>query len=443
MKIAHIAFCSSLLMPFAGTATAADISPSRDELCKIVIAGELIAGDYDEFVALAGSQFPAEVLESTADNTVCLDSPGGNLAEGVKFARHFYKEGVGTVVGDDAECHSACAIMFMMGTAQGGEVAFANRKMHVSGTIGFHRPYLPVPAGPQVDVAILALAYDSAFQDALDLIAIGNSKAPWTSEPMMKSDLMQAMLEHVGNDIYLIDTVDKAARFEIDLVGAELSPTLTEEAAFYACHNALQWQHSLSEEDITYTAERAEPMTGYRTVQSISARPGTTAFQVIGVKDGYASHRCVVTETERRVFACGVDDYTGTSLGAGECGPGDYESKLAHVRPLALYNPNTLLASLREGGPSRSSALAQTRCFVRSAGVLEDDDPCDFVASRTQEGWEMATFVWPSGSRTVLVRAPTGIEINGVATEGVEVPELGRCYPNARTGKEFCVRFGG
>ncbi|MEO9960147.1 MAG: hypothetical protein ABJF07_07615 [Nisaea sp.] len=425
------------------TALSADIRLSLNDTCAVSLTGELKPGDYEAFIGLVSSAFPADYDESTAANTVCLNSPGGNLAEGVKFARHFYKEGVGTVVPDGAECFSACAVMFMMGTAQGPEVAFANRKLHVRGTVGFHRPYLDLPSGSQVDQSLMGVAYDRALESALDLISVANSKAPWTSDPMMRPDLIQAMLSHVGNDMYVIDTIDKAGRFGVEIVGADLKRELSEEVAYYACHNALQWQHGLTDEDITYTAKEAEPVEGYRTVRPILAKDGTTAFEVFGNKDGYAVHRCVVAQTNSWVSACGTDDYTSTKIGRGECDPSEFPTKLDSISPLSLHNPRTRLASLAAGAAATSPPLAAAgnaaRCFVREGGAVKDDEPCELVPGRTVEGWDMASFIWPSGGRTVVVVKPGSVEINGVRTIGVDTDEFGRCYPNSRTGREFCV----
>lgn len=423
-------------------AISAEIRPAQGSQCVIEISGELVPGDYQRFSSLAAEMFPDEVDESTANNTVCLDSPGGNLSEGVKFARHFYKEGVGTVVRDGDECHSACAIMFMMGTAQGAEVAFVNRKLHPRGVVGFHRPYLDVPGGEQVDLRLMAIAYDRAFQAALDLLSVANSRSPWSSRPMMTSDLIQNMLSHVGNDMYLIDTIDKAARFEIELTGVNVAAAFNEEAAYYACHNVLQWQHGLTEEDISYTQQRAEPYAGYRTVASISARPGTRAFQVLAQKDGYAMHRCVVAETGGQFSACGVDEYSNVEIGGGLCGPGDFEAKLTPIPVLALFNPQTAISALANSGSGyQSTGASSPTCFVRLNDAIEDSEPCQLDQRRSPEGWTIANFIWPSGSRTVVVVKPSGTEINGTPTTQIDGGDLGICFPNSRTQREFCVRF--
>ncbi len=89
---------------------------------------------------IAATEFNGFDGESSSADTICLNSPGGSVLEGVKLAKQFYKQGVGTVIPAGAECHSMCAILFMMGIAQGPEVSFVNRKLHVTGTLGFHRP---------------------------------------------------------------------------------------------------------------------------------------------------------------------------------------------------------------------------------------------------------------------------------------------------------------
>lgn len=101
---------------------AATFSVSRDpDVCKLVMSGAIEQGDLQRFIANAGLVFipEDEVGESTAANTVCLDSPGGSYVEGIKLAKHFYETGVGTVIRDGMECDSACALMFMMGRAKG------------------------------------------------------------------------------------------------------------------------------------------------------------------------------------------------------------------------------------------------------------------------------------------------------------------------------------
>src|SRR5690554_6037482 len=117
----------SLLLGLTYQIKAAEVRTSERSACVIELVGEIVPGDYEKVSALAKKSFPEDILESTAANTICLDSAGGNLYEAVQLAKLFYEEGIGTVVDAGQECYSACAVMFMMGVAKGDEVSFINR----------------------------------------------------------------------------------------------------------------------------------------------------------------------------------------------------------------------------------------------------------------------------------------------------------------------------
>lgn len=429
-----------LLVAEVSSASAADIEAAADDRCLIEIEGPIRIGDFDRFIDTAQAIFPESNGESSAPNLVCLNSPGGNIHEAVKFARHFYKEGVGTVIRENDGCYSACAVLFMMGTAQGPEVAFANRTLHLGGIIGFHRPYLPIAAGDQVDTGELAAAYDAAINNILDLISVANSKSPWTGEPMMKSDLMQAMLAHVGDDFFYIDTIDDIGRFEVEAEGIPEVQNLTEESAFYACNNALQWQHGKHEEDITYAKFIANFPTTYSPVTAFVTTSGVRAFDVRAMRDGYANHRCIVAKTDGQLRACGVDEYHSVRLGPDLCDQTDFEDKLVPIRPISAWNPTTRLATFAGAAddPAKGGGL---RCYVIDQMRVVDDEPCDVERFQDADGLRTSVYIWPSGSRTVVVDGRNGPELNGAATVMNAREDGAACYPNPRTGRDFCVRY--
>lgn len=278
MVVAVIRVLTMVCVFWSVAASAATIAPADSDRCRILVSGEILEGDFERFLRVAEAAFAGFDGESMSKDVVCLDSPGGSLSEGAKFARHFYKNGVGTVIDDAQECYSACAVIFMMGLAEGPEVRFTNRRLHVNGRLGFNRPYMAPAVDGQISTLALSVAYDAAIQHTLDLIEIANSKPPWSSAAMMESDLLQAMLAHVGNDMFMIDTVDKAGRWEIDLIGLPELGMLTEEQAFYACENALQWQSGTTKENIAYTASVAEPYPGHRRVKRLEAPPGQVVY---------------------------------------------------------------------------------------------------------------------------------------------------------------------
>lgn len=91
-------------------AFAASISKSSKDICVLTLEGEIVPGDFSSLVDIAAKEFLGVDGESSAHDTICLDSPGGDVTEGVKLAEFFYKNGVGTVIDDGAECYSMCAI---------------------------------------------------------------------------------------------------------------------------------------------------------------------------------------------------------------------------------------------------------------------------------------------------------------------------------------------
>ena len=104
-----------LLMPFAVDleVDAADlkVTAAKDGRLVITLSGELAEGDADAF----------KIAVKTANDTgklvgnVRLNSPGGNLLEGVKLAEAVRFGKMATNVGKSATCASACFLVFAAG----------------------------------------------------------------------------------------------------------------------------------------------------------------------------------------------------------------------------------------------------------------------------------------------------------------------------------------
>jgi hypothetical protein len=245
---------SLALSVYVSKAFSAEIEKANDPLCLIELSGEIVKGDLHRFISLADETLPGSDGETTWKNTMCLNSPGGNLAEGTALAGEIYKRGITTVIRNGHSCYSACAIMFMMGIAQGSEMGWPSRKMHKNARLGFHRPYLDIDSDEKVSIKALAFGYDEAQKALLQIFNLANSpNGPLTTRPMMKPDLVQAMIAHVGNDFYMIDDVNKAGRFDIEVFGYQEPKDINAQTAFMACDNAFYWESRLLEpEHVNY-----------------------------------------------------------------------------------------------------------------------------------------------------------------------------------------------
>lgn len=430
----------SLLLGLTYQINAAEVRTSERSACVIELVGEIVSGDYDKVAALARTSFPDDVVESTVANTICLDSPGGNLYEAVQLAKLFFEEGIGTVVDAGQECYSACAVMFMMGVAKGDEVSFINRRLNVSGILGFHRPFMPAIKGIQSDIAA-----DAALEILMELLIVANNPVPWQTGQMMKSDLIQEMLRHRGEDFFLIDTLDKVGRWEIELDGVLFPPMLTEEQAFYACQNALQWKVGTTANEVVFSNladYEPGPLAGRfdEYVVRLGGEANREVYQVTGLKAGYAEHGCIIAATPYGLSGCGVDEYTSASIGRGMCTEENFSENRGWVSPIAIFRPSTRIVDLSKPQPS---AHRTTRCVVYLSDQSVDSETCRVEVSSRQLSADGALsrivdFTWPSGSRTVVVEHGTHVEINGARAIKIDQDRFSFCYLNSETRNIFC-----
>src|SRR5690606_32690653 len=143
-----------------------------------------------------------------------------------------YETGVGTVVRSGDLCASACALMFMMGRASGSEVSFINRKLHIGGVLGFHRPSLQLLTDDAFGSRDIEASYDMAVTSVVDYIVLANKTAPWSNQPMVLADLVERIFATPSDEMYFIDTVEQAARWDIELIGVRYPSAIDEERAY-------------------------------------------------------------------------------------------------------------------------------------------------------------------------------------------------------------------
>jgi hypothetical protein len=119
-----------LLLTLSGYAQSAEFfyEPSSKENGSesISIRGEINEGDFERFkeFLLRGRNLKAFT------NRVWLNSPGGNVAESIKFSDLFEKISASVIVGPESKCYSACFIIFAGGV---------DRTLAPFGELGVHR----------------------------------------------------------------------------------------------------------------------------------------------------------------------------------------------------------------------------------------------------------------------------------------------------------------
>lgn len=211
---------------WAGTLTATSINSATEKKVVITYVNEVTAGDREKLTQL----LPADV----ADVELHLNSLGGSFDEAIAIAKVVWSKGITTVVDINAECYSACAIIFMAGReAEYEGSAASSRRLHVKGKLGFHPPYLP-SAGCVGTCAPPPETYRRGILAIADLLA-GTTSSKWPAT------LVAEMLRKSPDDLLQIETVDQAGRWRIELFGGRSVARLDHQAAFTSCLNGLRW----------------------------------------------------------------------------------------------------------------------------------------------------------------------------------------------------------
>ena len=200
---------------------------------------------------------------------LCLNSRGGNFAEGLRIAKFLMNDVDGTVttyVMNRAECYSACGLIFLAGQIhdRGGE-DYPSRYLHVGGRLGFHAPYLVEPAEPddqkkysRRDMANVFKLAIRSVTDAIELFDRRTRGGPGLNDdnrPWVNASLFIEMLRKGPDELFAIDTVGKSGRWGINLVGVKEVGVLNTKALQRACDNVYSREgdsEAMSEEEQLY-----------------------------------------------------------------------------------------------------------------------------------------------------------------------------------------------
>lgn len=171
MRLSLLSIVFSIFFQLSiGSSFAAEISRggAPEFNCIATISGTIAPGDAEKlrnFLTKMNSEPEREVLpgltlsyinmKANDRMRICLDSPGGSLAEAIRmadillsdFGNMYWAHGLGTAVPAGAICESACAVFFMAGgeNTESDIGRIADRILHVDGRLGFHSISLNLP----------------------------------------------------------------------------------------------------------------------------------------------------------------------------------------------------------------------------------------------------------------------------------------------------------
>jgi hypothetical protein len=256
----------------------------------------------------------------------------------------------------------------------------------------------------------------------------------------VKADLIEQMFGTPGDELFYIDTVEKAARWEIDLVGVSYPSRIDEAHAFYACENTLQWRVGLQPAPFSFT----ETMMSWSTepyAKLVSEEGQLQIFDVTSRKAGYASAGCLINyRSDGRLTTCAVDEYTGARWGRGDCVLNE-EYETEWVSPLAVWKADTPITQLRN--PPGAERI-RVKCVVKSPSqAILDDEVCDARIAFEYEADGAANvlqvLIWPTGNQTIVRSGRGSHSVNGAPAERQYLDGFWGCYLNSATQNTLCI----
>ncbi len=214
--------------------------------CNISLSGPIEKGDARKLrSAFNDGKFHSEGPYAK----LCLDSRGGLYSEALVLAEFLLNNFVSTVVPDGAECYSACAIVFMAGLErqeEGGRGVA--RSLHVGGKLGFHAPFISLEQLPDARYGKQDVfkTYQAAVRGIQKLVKLGRGIGP--DLKIVPKGLLGEMLAIDPDNFYVIDTVYRALRFEIDLFGYRPVRQISSRTLCNACRNFFSGRYGEDED---------------------------------------------------------------------------------------------------------------------------------------------------------------------------------------------------
>ena len=307
------------------------------------IDGEIVDGDAEQFIELS-SRYYSQTHDQSA--LVILNSEGGSFEEGLKLLNIFINGGFLTYVKKDAVCNSACAIAFLGGTLvewQTDADSAIARMMEPGAKIGFHRPSLSVEL-PEAEYkrSNVEQAYADAYASSAAQIGL---LLEYSRIPNIRSSLIAEMLK-TKDGFYYIDTVNKAGRWDIDVVGVKFPSNPNRDQIYLACMNLVGW----SQDNFAEGATLPRLDNGKETSPSrLQDRRTTRGGKVYVDLDTLQANVCVIQERKSDADYSRFSGEAYTRYGTAEQAINDLD-KIAlygtRMKPIYFYNGEASLVSL-------------------------------------------------------------------------------------------------
>jgi hypothetical protein len=308
--------------------------------CDIKLSGEIVEGDAAKLrAALSEAERLNALGEPNSRLTLCLDSPGGSFTEALEMidAMRRSQESIfydmSTYVDAETQCYSACALVFLAGSSLSDYDIEPFRTMHVRAKLGLHAPF-----GTQGTV-VSQQAADAYFKAGMSAVT---KLMKTLGQELLPDSLRLEMLAHMGggSDVFEIDTIDKAGRWNIGLAGYEPARALTTQLAMQGCSNKRGWTAGYEADEVTYddSHEAVDDVEAPRPISSDTTKDGVR--RLVLFSDGPLSDCIISAQLEGNGLL--LDIRVGENIDKEEGVPGETPSWY-------LFSPTMMLAMVPAG----------------------------------------------------------------------------------------------
>jgi hypothetical protein len=226
---------------------AATVEPVKRPYCNVRLDGPIEQGDLKKILAAIEKSNKAQPRPENdlvgGTSNVCLNSNGGSLPEALRIIDHFSAHlDIGTVVDRGDACHSVCAFIFMGGRFNVFHaITSPVRRLHVDGVLGFRTPPFKAEQGAH-DKTDLQKAYAEGARAVSELVVRDGSNRSFSDKDrILPRTLMLELLGREPDQPLLIETVNQAGRWNIELIGFRQPAELTSRMLLQACANRSNW----------------------------------------------------------------------------------------------------------------------------------------------------------------------------------------------------------
>lgn len=212
-----------ILTYFSITAGSNAATITKDESnnygCTVSLNGVLTSGDSEAIKPLLYETYEISLSDDGRyGETLCLNSPGGDLNEGIKIANYVSEYFTNTVIPSNARCESSCAVIFL---------ASRNPLIDPAGTIGLHAPKLMLPKGDFTEKDV-EKAYDLSVYTIREIMKM----------PTFPPAAVRYMMSTPFSEMYVPQTL-----FELSELGVhgQISSGLPTLPIYEVMENACRW----------------------------------------------------------------------------------------------------------------------------------------------------------------------------------------------------------